>query len=68
MLLCQLMRRGLGVIDIVSRQKALKINLIQRACNTTQTALWQAHLFSLFNIPFDVLLRANIPKKNLYLF
>ena len=59
---------GLGMIDVVSRVKALKINLIQRACNTIYLTLWQAHLFSKFNIPFDLLIRANIPKQTLHLF
>ena len=51
---------GLGMVDIMSRNMALKVSLISSACNVEHLQFWQVHLFSFFSIPFQVVINANL--------
>ena len=56
---------GLGMIDVIHRYYAIKIQLLERALNTENVEFWQAHLYSLFSIPIDTLVASNIPPKSI---
>ena len=56
---------SLGMVDFVSRCKALKISLLSRACNTENVQLWQVHLFSFFKVPFSLALKTNLSETGL---
>ena len=51
---------GFNMIDFEARLNALKIASIQLACNTSCIEFWQEHLFRLFTVPFDTLVRSNV--------
>ena len=51
---------GIGMIDFESRLHTLHIHMIQMALNTQCIEFWQNHLYSLFSVPFDIAIRANL--------
>ena len=56
---------GLGMIDIQKRYSAIKIELLQRALDVWHVELWQAHLFSFFTAPFELVVRSNLSNNGL---
>ena len=56
---------GLGLIDVINRIKAIKIDLLQRAINYDHKQFWQAHLFSFFKAPLEQVIRCNLSYKSM---
>ena len=57
------LKGGLGMIDVAKCLQAQKLQVVQLALNMTHMEFWQSHLISLFRVPFDLAIRANLTYK-----
>ena len=51
---------GICMINFCARLVTQKLDIIQKALDTTYMQFWQTRLYSLFTIPFDLLIRCNL--------